>query len=309
MWPPSDRTDDGGLTPTPEAAQRRVDAAAQRAHEQALEAERTRHAVGAAGRLGHHSIDGLLGALADAETRAAASDRELERLRALPELKVGQRLRQPLRALDRRRRRDAGTADEHAAGVGLDAPTAERAAVTVVVLVRNRRRSLRPVIDWLRANDVEHVRIVDNGSTDPLTIAALTELDVGVFRTDEDLGDAAPWATGAMAGPLLDGDVLMIGENTVPGPKSPPNVLDTLRRELAAHPHVGAVDAVGSGDDGCVPWIRLVRRGASPAAEVVTVEAPWLVWAAADDDEPEERYAQLHEGGRPRTGPPSGAAS
>ncbi len=251
--------------------------------------------------LGATDVDQLLGALADAEARAAAAEAELERLRALPELKVGQRLRQPVAALTRRRTAEVATPEPHTARM---VPAASP-PISALILVRNRRRAIAPLVAWLRAVGIERIEIVDNATSDPLTLRAIEESGLAVHRLDEDLGDAAPWAAGALADPLLDGPVLLIGDDTVPTESAPVEMVDEL---VAAVGDGDAVDLIGAQVDGRVPWMRLIGRGASPRGRRQLVAEPWVALASLDVDpeEPEERYARLHEVGRPRTGPASG---
>ncbi|MEO1056154.1 MAG: hypothetical protein AAFY28_04490, partial [Actinomycetota bacterium] len=203
MWDPAERTADAGLRPSPESTQHRLDAAAERAHAAALAAAQMRRSADAMRQLGTRDVSELLGALADAEARAAAAEAELDRLRALPELKVGQRVRQPVAALARRRS-DVG-APAAPASTPVVPATAGRA--TALVLVRNRRHSLPAVVAWLRANGVERIEIVDNATSDPLTLRAIEQSGLAVHRLEEDLGDAAPWAAGALVDQLVRGVV------------------------------------------------------------------------------------------------------
>ncbi len=263
-----------------------------------------RRSVDVLHRRGHVDLDGVLAELAAVSARLEVTERELERLRQLPELKLGQRLRQPVDAIARRR-----AATDPPAGVaeGAESRHSHAAApeLAAVALVRNRRRSIEPTLTWLADRGIDDVAVVDNATSDPLTLNALQDLDVVVHRSEEDLGDAAPWALGAMARPLAVADVLIVGEDTVVSASAPPDLIDRLRTELLHAPDVGAVDLVAPVDRQPVAWMRMVRRGGAPSARVLRVEQPWIELAsdAVDPDEPQERYARLHEVDRPRTGP------
>ena len=306
MWSASDRSDDGGLTTGSKAQQRRVDAAAQYAHERAVELERLRRSVHAATLLGHQTVGDVLAALADAEARAGSFERELERLRSLPELKLGQRVRQPFGVLARRRGGGVTPEDVTPEDAGEAAPARGVTGTSAaVVLVRNRRRAIEPTLDWLARLGVDDVAIIDNATSDPLTLNALEDLGVVVHRSEEDLGDAAPWSLGAMARPLLTADVLMVGEDTVPSATAPPDLIDRMRAELRNVPDAGAVDLVAPVPGDRLAWMRLVRCGAGPSDPTMRIEQPWVELAsgAIDPDDPQERYARLHEVDRPRRGP------
>ncbi|MEO1059695.1 MAG: hypothetical protein AAFY28_22560, partial [Actinomycetota bacterium] len=123
---------------------------------------------------------------------------------------------------------------------------------------------------------------------------------LAVHRLEEDLGDAAPWAAGALADPLLDGPVLLVGDDTVPTNDAPDQLVDEL---IAALGDDDAVDLVADEVDGRTAWMRLIRQGAGPHGRRRVMAMPWVALAALDADEPEERYARLHESDRPRTGP------
>ena len=253
------------------------------------------------GALGARDVGDLLAAVEHAEARATAAEQELDRLRALPELKVGQRVRQPAAALSRRKKSPPTVP---AASVEAVVP-AETAPVAAFILVRNRRRSLDAMVAWLRAAGISRIEIVDNATSDPLTLNALERSGLRVHRLEEDLGDAAPWAVGALADPLLDGPVVLVGDDTVVTDQAPALLLDRLLALLDEAVDADALDLVSSGRPGRVAWIRAIRRGAGPQGERHTVNEPWVALASldADPDDPEERYARMHETDRPRSGP------
>ncbi|MEM9513419.1 MAG: hypothetical protein AAGA42_01070 [Actinomycetota bacterium] len=300
MWDPAERTADVGLNASPESTQHRLDAAAERAHAQAEAAARLRRSTDMMRQLGARDVNELLGALSDAEARATAAEAELARLRSLPELKVGQRVRQPVAALARRRSDVAPSPAPDSTPDRL--PTT--APVAALILVRNRRRALPDVVAWLRAGGIERIGIVDNATTDPVTLRAIEESGLVVHRLEEDLGDAAPWAAGALADLLLDGPVLLVGDDTVATDDAPDEMIDRL---VAALDDADAVDLVAAQANGRTAWMRLIRRGAGPSGRRRVVTEPWVALASLDldADEPEERYARLHEADRPRTGPPA----
>ncbi|MEM8618741.1 MAG: hypothetical protein AAGF73_03375 [Actinomycetota bacterium] len=301
MWAPSDRTADAGLAGSAASMQHRLDEAAERAHARALDSARLRRSTDVMRALGARDVGDLVAAVADAEARAAAAEQELDRLRALPELKVGQRVRQPAAVFSRRRQSPPPVPAASVEAV----VRAEAAPVAALILVRNRRRSLDDMIAWLRAAGIGRIEIVDNATSDPLTLNALERSEVPVHRLEEDLGDAAPWAVGALADPLLDGPVVLVGDDTVITDQAPALLVDHLLALLDAVVDADALDLVSSGPPGRVAWIRVIRRGAGPRGERHTVNEPWVALASldADPEDPEERYARMHEADRPRSGP------
>jgi hypothetical protein len=246
-----------------------------------------------------------------ADARVAAVTSELDRLRAIPELRVGQRLRRlagPAPAADAP---VAPVAASNQVGGGTDSEPdrAERRgmgypeppAPAVVVLVRNRRRGIEPLLAWLAARGVTTVELVDNASSDPATVELLVASSRTVHRVDEDLGELAPWVLGVAPRLLADGHVLFVDGDTVPADGCPDDALARLHHELARHADADAVDiepapAPAGGSDRR-PLFRLVRAGTSehPAA-ALAVGDPYAVrcasWDAAADD-PDERFARL----------------
>lgn len=272
--------------------------------------------------------------LAAAEAELGAVSAELERLRSIPELRIGQRVRQIGRALPGQARSGSSDPPSGAPEIGPDnapghvdaPPPGERGASdgavadpsepgrqgmgysdppapATVVLVRNRRRAIEPLLAWLAGHGVSRVEFVDNGTSDPATAQLLTESRRTVHRLDTDLGDSAPWVLGVMARLLADGDVLVVDGDTVPSADCPSDVLARLTHELERRPDLDAIDVppepTAAAGTGRAPRFRLVRAAATrPPATVVALPAPYAVrcesWDAADDD-PDERFARLSD--------------
>ena len=272
----------------------------------------------------------LRGELADTTARLEAVSAELERLRAIPELKAGQRLRQAGRSIRRpdpgseshsptrsvlpadEAIADAAPADavpavaERASPEHLDDATADGlgytdpAAPAVVLLVRNRRRGVEPLLAWLRERGVTQVELVDNASSDPATVELLNSLDADVHRVDADLGVIAPWALGVMARLLASGDVLLVDGDTVPADGCPSDALARLSHELSRNTEADAVEIVAAEPDRAArarsPLFRLVRAGCTSVETTIELPSPYEVRCAswdADDTDPDERYARL----------------
>lgn len=297
------------------------------AHRRALEtAELRRELALAHGRLAALAHDA--GARRDLEAQLAATTAALDRLRALPELRVGQRLRHTARRL---RPRGSGPPEGPPATVAPGDATATAAPgstsevgerptglgypdqppPSAIIVVRDRRRGLGPLLAWLDEHGVERVEIVDDGSTDPATVELLGTLDRPVHRVQAGLGPGAPWALGLVAELSLDEPVLVIDGDTVPAASCPADAPERLRHELQRAPDVDAV-ALGSARDGRrgpsterpasgreedTPDFALVRaRLPHLPRRVATLAEPYVArrasWAAGDDD-PAERYARL----------------
>lgn len=204
-------------------------------------------------------------AQADAESwqraaELAVTSAALERLRALPEVKIGQRMRHIVRSLgpSRSDRRaddlqrvtvdDPGGAPaepaEPAVGAG-EAPGLrypDHPPPAAIVVVRDRRQGLLSLLAWLDDHGIERVEIVDDGSTDPATRELLGGLDRPVHRLDADLGAGAPWAIGLVAELSIDEPVLVIDADTVPAPSCPDDAPARMRHELQRCADVDAVE-------------------------------------------------------------------
>jgi hypothetical protein len=272
----------------------------------------------------------LRGELADTTARLEAVAAELERLRAIPELKAGQRLRQVGRSIRHSSSEEQGTSPtpfvlpvEGAvadpmrpdAARSIDEPAApphvvnttpdslgytDPAAPAVVMLVRNRRRGVEPLLAWLREHGVTEVELVDNASSDPATVELLRSVDAIVHRVDADLGVMAPWALGVMARLVASGDVLLVDGDTVPADGCPVDALARLSHELSRNPEADASEIVTAEPNrtarGRSPLFRLVRAGCASVETTIDLPPPYEVRCSswdADDTDPDERYARF----------------
>jgi hypothetical protein len=221
-------------------------------------------------------------AQADAESWQSAAElavtsAALERLRALPEVKIGQRVRHIVRSLgpSRSDRRaddlqrvtidDPGGAPAEPASPAVAAGEApglgypDHPPPAAIVVVRDRRQGLLSLLAWLDDHGIERVEIVDDGSTDPATRELLGGLDRPVHRLDADLGAGAPWAIGLVAELSIDEPVLVIDADTIPAPSCPDDAPARMRHELQRCADIDAVELApadrpapggGSVDDG-----------------------------------------------------------
>jgi hypothetical protein len=135
--------------------------------------------------------------LKELRVQLVAVSAELDRLRSIPELRVGQRFRQVSRSV---RRSDGGAdTNESSAADATDAPepsfdgstgprNSDLSVPTAVISVRNRAQVAANVISQLKALGVEHIFVVDNASSDPAVAEMLARLDCSVTRLDVDLG-------------------------------------------------------------------------------------------------------------------------
>jgi len=255
--------------------------------------------------------------LVHAEAQVRAVTDELDRLRSIPELRVGQRLRQLAHAVPSRSAPDgpagrppADAAPAHDGGAAgpdvVDAAGetglgyADPPPPAVIVLLRNRRRGVEPLRGWLAEQGVHHVELVDNASSDPATVELLAGASEPVHRVDDDLGELAPWVLGVAARLLADGPVLFVDGDTIPSATCPADALARLHHELHRHADRDAVELPSTEEDGGNgrrPLCRLVRSGtAERPVTAFALPPPYAVrcasWDAAADD-PDERYARL----------------
>lgn len=245
----------------------------------------------------------------------AAVSAELDRLRALPELRVGQRVRHAASGLRRtaaappsepapeRGGVARGGVDPAGRAAGGDVGTLDHPSLPapcVVLVVRNRPSSLRLVVEWLEQHDVQPVEVVDNASSDPVLSTLLESLGAPVTRLPVDLGSSAVWASGALARRLRDGNVLVIDVDgrgvTLPAASCPTDVLDRMTHELARRPDLDAVELSPTSDQDPGRF-RVIRGGleTGPAA-IGRLDTPYVsVTIAPDADQPSERFADLHD--------------
>ena len=241
----------------------------------------------------------------------AAVSAELERLRALPELRVGQRVRQTTSFL---RRSAARQPSELAVPARVDADGSNSASnstagalahpplpsPSVVLVVRNRPASLQLVLDWLERHDVDDVEIVDNASSDPTLLARFRALDAPVTRVPVDLGPSAAWASGVLSRRNLEGNVLVIdidGQGvTLPDVACPSDVVDRMTHELTRRSDLDAVELSPSSDQD-LGRFRLIRRDLHSApTNVGRLESPYCSATTIPDlSDPSKRYAALHD--------------
>jgi hypothetical protein len=260
--------------------------------------------------------------VADLRARLAVTEAELDRLRALPELRAGQRFRHTARrgAAGTEGRdgggRDAAIADlpppdpQDVDTADLDSTSADAPSepglgypeprVAAIVVVRNRRGGLESLLTWLGEHGVERIEIVDDATSDPATLEMLAGIGHRVHRLDTSLGPLGPWALGLVAELSLRDPVLVVDADSVPDADCPDDVLAHLVHELRRRPEDDAVDvATERAPDGASsgpPQIRLVRaRLPRLPVEIVTVDAPYTArrasWDAAVGD-PAERFAR-----------------
>lgn len=261
--------------------------------------------------------------VADLRARLAVTEAELDRLRALPELRAGQRFRHTARlGAAGTERRDGGERDAAVAdlpppdpqdvdtadlestppadgSVGRITDTAPDAPaepglgypeprVAAIVLVRNRRGGLGSLLTWLREHGVERIEIVDDATSDPATLEMLAGIGHPVHRLDTALGPLGPWALGLVAELSLRDPVLVVDADTVADADCPDDVLAHLVHELRRRPEVDAVDVAGErAPDGAAsgpPQIRLVRaRLPRLPVEIATLDAPYTARRASWD--------------------------
>jgi len=244
------------------------------------------------------------------EAELAAVSAELDRLRALPELRVGQRLRHLARrgqGAGRTPGRDEPDPDmapstdpppdPAAEGLGYPARTATRA----IVVVRNRRAGLDRLLAWLGQAGVTRVELVDDASSDPLTRQWLAASGIPVHRVERELGPAAAWALGLVAGPDHVPPTLVVDGDTLPAEDCPDDLVDRLEHELCRDDSLDAVApdvAEAPVEAAHAPAMWLVRAVSPPPHRMRTgrLARPYAVkcasWALADDD-PNERFARL----------------
>lgn len=238
----------------------------------------------------------------------AAVSAELERLRALPELRVGQRMRHAASVVRRSAaepspERSAVGADERRPASHVDVRALGHPPMlppSAVLVVRNRPASLQLVLDWLDQHGVDDLEIVDNASSDPVLVAHLGVLGAPVTPVPVDLGPGAAWASGVLARCSVERNVLVIdidGQGvTLPDAACPSDVIDRMTHELARRPDLDAVELSASSERD-LGRFRMIRCGlASVPVDVGRLESPYRsVTTAPDPSDPSERYAVLHD--------------
>lgn len=249
----------------------------------------------------HHALDAIgcrlsndVNARHELQRQLDAVGAELDRLRSLPELKLGQRARQFGRLLRR-------CVHHHGVDPVTGEPTnlAAPPAVGAVVIVRNRCNALMATISMLQRAGIDDIAVIDDASTDPRCMTMLESLDLPVHHLTEPMGWAGPWVTGAMARILSQRPALLICGEAVPKVSCPPDAIDRLLWELNRHPEVGAVGLpihpVSSGS-GIEPAFRLYRPDAGPRAECLELESPYVAeQLRLESDNPSERFARHEE--------------
>jgi hypothetical protein len=224
-------------------------------------------------------------ALADLQRQLDAVSAELERLRALPELKVGQRLRQLARV---GRNTALPETPRHAR-----TPTS---AMSAVLVVRNRTAALDAVLAVLRDAQVDRIEVIDDASTNPSTGAALRDSGVVVRRLAAPLGALGAWATGAMAEHLADGPTLLVTGDAAPSPDCPHDVIDRMRWELDRNRDAQAVELRVDGAERAVDAMFRLHRATGPALDAVVLADPYTARVLhSTPDDPAERFARFHD--------------
>jgi hypothetical protein len=253
-------------------------------------------------------VQRLTAELHDARLQLTATEAELERLRALPELRAGQRVRHLLRRGAQRPPTPVPSTDrseQYPSASPIAAPDRglgyrEPAAPAAIVVVRNRRRGLQPLLRWIGDHGVERIELVDDATSDPATLELLESLDLPIHRCDAQLGAVAAWAMGLVAELSTTTPVLVIDADTLPATECPDDVLARLDHELEHDRDVDAVElGVGTHPDAPLrpaPSFRLVRAGLPRLpARVAALTDPYVAvrasWSAASDD-PDEAYAR-----------------
>ena len=216
--------------------------------EQIAEAAHRRALARANERRSGEEVRRLAAELHEATLHLAATEAELQRLRALPELRVGQRVRHLLR----RRARDPAPLPRHPSVAAEPAPDpgevtcglgyAEPPAPAAIVVVRNRRRGVQPLLRWLSDHGVDGVEVVDDATSDPSTLELLGSLGQPVHRCDAHLGSVGPWAIGLVAELSATSPVLVIDGDTLPSVECPDDVLARLDHELERDAAADAVE-------------------------------------------------------------------
>jgi hypothetical protein len=271
------------------------------AHRHALDAAILRRQLSVATGDPYGGAAGALRAeLVDAQLQLAAVRAELERLRALPELKAGQRLR-------RRRSTPPATPVSTPPAVADDDDRFEVAAtgsgaeagVTAVIRVRNRRSGLPGLLDWLVTHGVERVEIVDDGSADPATVQLLDESPYQLHRLEAPVGPNAPFVVGLVAGLVSAGPVLVVDADAAVDDAAPADLLAQMLDQLAAEPGLDAVRLCAEAGGVPAPEWLLVREGIDHVpTSIGALVVPGTLRSAADGvdpDDPAERFARLHD--------------
>lgn len=216
---------------------------------------------------------------------------ELQRLRALPELKVGQRARR----LARMSRCEAPVAEVPLTATDSNAPRPSITAGAVVV-VRNRREPLSALLAMFAEAGVEDLEIVDDASIDPATVGLLDSLDTKVHRMPVTLGAAGPWAYGIMARMLVRQPTFLVVGEALPTASIRDEVVERMLWELDRH-HVPIglpiIDEVG---EGLPAMFRLYPQASLFEPEVRPLDPPYVAQQVrAGADRPEERFARIHD--------------
>jgi hypothetical protein len=256
---------------------------------------------------------------AEIRVQLEAVTAELDRLRSIPELRVGQRLRHVAKSIGsddsdssaaiiedvsppRTPANQADPTPESAIGSSAEGLTGLRypvlAVPAAVVTFRNRGEALVEAASRLKALGIENVALVDNASSDPAMAKAVAVLDYAVTRLDVDLGSDAPWASGVMARLLAIGNVLEIAGLAVPGPGCPDDVVDRMTEELRRRPDIDAVELRQDPDSPLRDTtFRLLRQGMrSRPSLVAQLDDPYVAVAIRSDPlKPSEQYARLHD--------------
>ena len=175
------------------------------------------------------------------DSEIAALQFEVDRLRALPEVRVGHRLRHVVASGIARLRRPKRSAGR---GPLTEATSATEWRPPVVIVVRDRLACLDELVTWLEANKVTEIHLVDNDSSYPPLVSYLDSSPHHVWRLGTKLGHEAPWVIGLVAELSSRGSFVVTDPDVIPDEACPPDVFDHLQRLLDRH---ADVDKVGLG--------------------------------------------------------------
>ena len=184
-----------------------------------------------------HQVDRLQAG----ESELAALQFEIDRLRALPEVRVGHRLRHMVARGTARLRRPRKSAER---GAPTEATSAMEWRPPVVIIVRDRLGCLDDLVTWLEANEVTEIHLVDNDSSYPPLVSYLDSSPHHVWRLGANLGHEAPWVIGLVAELSSRGSFVVTDPDVIPDEACPPDVFDHLQRLLDRHVDI---DKVGLG--------------------------------------------------------------
>jgi len=137
----------------------------------------------------------------------------------------------------------------------------------IFVIVRDLLSPLRALVEWLERAGHERVVLVDNASTYPPMVDYLATTEHTVVSCGWNMGQRAPWLSGAVFEFAQDQEYVVTDPDIVPDDDCPLDAVAYFGEVLAAHPDVQRVGFGLRIDD--------LPDHYAPKADVIAWEAPF----------------------------------